>query len=595
MAVLGPSSFAQTDPPAIPDPAASLEAFNHIETLVREWRAPEPGELRDPPGTHGASVTLRLAGRVLGRGSVMSTDGDALLLATRAAIHEATARAPVERDALREEHLAELGRVVTLDVQLAGRPSPLLGETFADAAASISPGLEGVAARSADAFFPIFPGAQLTANIGPAQALQAACSEAGLPVAELASLRKNHGAIVYRFESHHMAQLEPSAGAIFLHRGGRIFPMQELNADVLRRTATGIARNLIVRVWPGEEPRGMLGAYEPWIDRYDPLVATPGEQCLAVLALFRYAGMSGVEAAESARTARFAWRILDDLALVDEGETDPLDSHATAALLVLALDAALPRPPGMAEIISDEHPTVARAREMITSAFVEADGWLTDESPASRAMIACALVTLAQQDSALRPKAEESVRTLFRETDQGALVALTPWIGWAEIALAQGADRIPAAAALRELRDLVWFHQITYADAGAQDADLLGGVVFTAARTPLPTWQLARPVSLLATMFADPRLTTDEEAMGELVRLMMAMRFVRQLAADEAVMHMFRDEERALGGIRGALWDQRMPVDAGAMSLIAIVETLEAGRARAESNAVRDQAGNPAN
>lgn len=589
--LLGPSSPAQTDAPTLPSPADALDAFNAVQAFVREWRAPEPAALRDPPGTHGACVTLRLAGKALGSAGVMSSAGDSVALATRAALQEAAARAPVERDALREERIADLASAVTIDLQLAGRPTPLLGETFDEAAAQLSPGLEGVAARAPDGFVPVFPGEQLAANISPAQAIRAAASEAGLPLRELAELRRDHGAIVYRFPVLHAAQLEPGAGAMFLHRGGRIFPMHEMTAAVLRDTAAGVARSLMSRAWPGEEPRGMLGTYEPWVDRYDPLLASPEEQALAALALFRYAAMAGVDPAESARASRFAWRVLDDLAVIDEGEPGPLERPAAAALLVLALDAARVRPPGMSPVMDEEHPIASEARRIVTAAFDERQGWTTDADPASRAMLAHALAALAMGDDTLRPSAGAAVRALFRDAPLGALPALTPWLGWAELALAQGEAAVPAATALRELRDAVWFHQIGYADAGAEDADLLGGVVFTAARTPLPTWQLARPVALLATMFADPRLTSDDEAMGELVRLMLAMRFIRQLTVDEPLMHMFRDAERSLGGVRGAPWDQRLRVDAAAMSLLAIVETLEAGRARAAGAAVRSAEG----
>ena len=90
--------------------------------------------------------------------------------------------------------------------------------------------------------------------------------------------------------------------------------------------------------------------------------------------------------------------------------------------------------------------------------------------------------------------------------------------------------------------------------------DLLGGIVFTAARNPLPTWQAARPVAFAATMLADPRLTPPAQVSEQTAALMRSLRFLMQLTADDAGLHMFRDRERALGGVREAPWNQRMPL-----------------------------------
>ncbi|MFN7440371.1 MAG: hypothetical protein ACK5TV_09295, partial [Phycisphaerales bacterium] len=103
---------------------------------------------------------------------------------------------------------------------------------------------------------------------------------------------------------------------------------------------------------------------------------------------------------------------------------------------------------------------------------------------------------------------------------------------------------------------------------------LVGGIVFTKSRNPLPTWQAARPIAFIATMLGDPRLTAPDERSRELVRLLTSLRFLRQLQADDSTAWMQALPGSARGGIRSAPWDQRMPVDATAITLMAITESI---------------------
>jgi hypothetical protein len=157
-----------------------------------------------------------------------------------------------------------------------------------------------------------------------------------------------------------------------------------------------------------------------------------------------------------------------------------------------------------------------------------------------------------------------------------------PWLGWADVALHRSGE-LPAAVALREMRSQLWAHQLKAQDLSADDPDLAGGIVFTTNRQPLPTWQAARPLAFVATMLGDPRLTEEQEVAGETVRLLEALRYLRQLTASEAEAHLYKDPARAIGGVRASVFDQRMPPEATAMTLMTVCETiksLEAIKAR---------------
>ena len=180
-----------------------------------------------------------------------------------------------------------------------------------------------------------------------------------------------------------------------------------------------------------------------------------------------------------------------------------------------------------------------------------------------------------------RDRALESVRALLRETPPGEAVSLLPWIGWAELDLAGDAADIPSEIALRDVRSMVWRHQLQPADVGEDGRDLVGGVVFTRGRAPLPSWQTMRPLAFLATMFGDDRLTDAADVPDEATRPLASLRFVMQLAVGDAEMHMFRDRARALGGVRLAPWDQRQTLEASSLALLTLSEAIHAAARRA--------------
>lgn len=566
----------------MPSAAETLLAFAEVERWVRAMSAPQTPARIDPEGAAGACVTLRLSGAPIGRGTDLSGDGMSVWRAARAAIIQATESAPVPRDALREEALLDVAKRITIDVQVAGRMVPLLGDTFADAAASVSHGVEGVAARVGQRVRAFFPGSLLNANAMPSQGMAAACADLDLPRVELGALRREHGVIVYKFLAHHLTQLAPSEGPVFLFRGGRVVQPTDVSTRAVREAATAIATHLMSRELRRGDTHVILGDYQPWTDSYEPLLATPVQKAIIALALFRHAQSHGHDPAHAARAARFAWTALD---LLVEHEPESLNEPAVAAAYVCALEHALTRPPGMRAVASAESDATQAAYARLCSVFDPDHGWDEQLPVGARALAAYAL-TLARDSTpheaaskdAVDARARGAVRSLLRDTPPGMLIGAMPWLGWAELTLSGEGGQIASAPALREMRDLLWRHQVSFADAGDDSPDFVGGFVFTASRSLLPNWQAARPLAFVATMLADPRMSDEDELGGELARLSLSLRFLLQLMVDDALMHMFRDRERALGGVRASPWDQRLQIDANVMTLLALDETVGAIR-----------------
>lgn len=570
-----PAWGRQEAPPPLPTAEGTLAAFLVIEGWVRDWNVPHEPTFADPEGTAGACVTLRLAGRTIGRGGVFGESTGKVWRAAREAFVQAQQALPVEGDALRVRRLEEIAARVALDLQLAGRPTPLVVEVEEAVGLHVSPGLEGVAARVGERVEAVFPGVMLSTGIGPTEGLRVAMGRLGLAPLPLRDLARAQGVRVYRFPVRHVVRPGADEAPVFLYRGGRIVSAGEVSGPSLRRAAERIAHHLYEHAWPGHEPHGLAGDYKPITDRFEPLIAPPLQQAAAALALARYAGTPGVGSSEAIRAARFAVAILDGLTATTADEEDPLASPLASAMWVAAYEEAR----GIEGGAAVSHEFASRALAVVRATFTASgDGgsWSAGAPVVGRGLIAYALAVSAKRNEELRAEASAAVRAAFRETDATRLASEMPWLGWAELALVGGDEAVPAAVALEEMRRLCLRFQLSEDDVDGRSLDMVGGILFTRARNPLPTWHTLRPTAFLATMVGDARLTPGDLVREELARLRPALRFLFQLMIEPPLTHMFRDAERSAGGVRPAVWDQTASVDASSMALLCLSEVLRA-------------------
>ncbi len=557
-------------PPTVPTPAEALAAYQTVDAWVRAAAVPPADPSIDLPASTAVAVTLRRGGRVIGRGtSVMApaTPAEALREAAGHSWVEASEHLSDTNDALRQQRLKESAGALTIDLELAGRWTPIGGDTFVDAAGEVMPGIEGIGARVGDRLVAVFPGTMQSANREPSQAILSAAGSLDLPPLPLKQLRDNHGLVVYRFPVTRLAQTAPDSRPIFLYRGGRVTPMSAVSTSSLRTFADTIATNMLNRNWPGDEPLGLMDTIRPWIGDYEePVIASPRSQALAALALTRWAQLK-----DDPRPQRAAiGALLDELTEYGQGEANASDELTSAAMTLYAINEAERFGVWGGSLPIKVVRLRSHCRQHIEGAIADAE----NISAPVLALIACA----AASDSVIdRSSTEQLVRALLRESPPQELPALSPWIGWAELSLAEGGTRIPSAIALREHRSILWRHQLTGTGLGADQPDLVGGIVFTASRRPAPSWQTARALAFIATMLADDRLTTAEERMPEVVRLTRAMRFLMELSIDRADASLVpASRSMAVGAVRNSLTDQRAPLDAASMTLLTVCETIRA-------------------
>lgn len=554
------AAAGESDPPG---PEAAMQAYQQLVQAQSAWSQETVEKLADPPGTTGICLTLRENGEVIGRAEVMADDGTAL----RQAMAQVMGQAKPPRSI---EGLGVLPRAI--DVQFAGPLIPLAGDSFATAAMAVPQGLEGVAARVGDRLGAAFPAVVLATDSSMERALRVACARAEAPPMELAELRKQVDVRIYRFKVTHIAMADDASAPMFLTRGGRMVDEALVKTDSALAFADGLASYLMRSMWPGEEPFGIMGAYHATRDEHEPFVGAPHEQAIAALALARYARVPGVDADLANAATRTAWDLLFDFTVVQPPELDPLGDPAALGLWLAAwAEARLNEIPiGVAD------QELARYAERAASACATA---LRKDQPVddlTRAIAAFGLLRNAVALSAdQRADAAACVKRLFDDTPPGQLVALMPWLGWATLDLAPRDVAIEHDSALSVLRDVIWDHQVLALDAG-DERDLIGGIVFTRARQPLPTWQSAKPLALLATLFGDKRLTPQERVVDELPRLARGLRFLMQLSVSDAEAHMYKRPARAMGGVRRALWEQTIAIDATAMSLLTACDLLMA-------------------
>lgn len=579
LAVIAGPALAAVD--RVPGAEEALEAHERVSAWVRAWTAP-PSPADDPfrVESAGASVTLRLGGRVLGRATSMVGDGGDVHRATLGAWREASGRLVVEQDEIELERIEVLASRVTVEVELAGPLTPVEGTTFDEAAGAASPGRTGVAMRLGQRTEAVFPGVQMGTGASPARALRAASGALGLPPVELMELRRTHQATPAVFETVHVVQVRPGGAPTFLHRGGRYVPSADVTGALLRASAAAMARHLRESAWPeGADPLGLRGNYRAISAQYDPPVASARTQALAAYALARFGTTPGMGAESSGDAIALAARVLAELAVVSPGEDDPLADPVASALVAVAAPMVVAVDPRMEVALAvAEFGTKARAaaREAAQS------GAASQESAAVVAW-ALARVSRSADGAALtdRAIAEGMVREVMRSGGVDGLLSASPWVVWAALEL-QPEGELSGEVALRDLRSATWARQIGDAVAGTGDQDYEGGIVLTAEPTPPNAAHTLRALSALPAMLGDARLTPEDEVLAEVARVRRSLRFVLQLMFRDEEAYLARDRDRAIGGVRPALWEPVASTDATAMGLIVISDTLRAVRSRSE-------------
>jgi hypothetical protein len=583
---------------APPGPEQTLAAFGIVEQWVGAWQVPSSERLRDAlPRTTAACVTLRRDGRLLSRGEAIApqTSGldagstDLVRLAAERAIKAATPRLNVPNDALRDQAILEAAKRVTISLELAGPFVAVEPATWGDVDAELAPGLDGVNVRVAGSNTDgaiVFPSTMLAAGMIPSAGMKACVSEvvgeggAAVALEEPKKLKAERKLEFRRFKVTHVQHVGRINAPTVLYRGSSLNSASVMTRSELVTLGRELTKNLLARAsLQDDKPNPVVGelstrfaaAALSWFREVDRPQDPAAAAAISSLVKFvRYDPAVPLDAEPGVYAAGWLARILPE----EQPKARALDFR-----FARAVEAAF-NPELLTEDPQLNHPQWRVLVKQLT--FSE-----NPESVRSLIALAIARNQILSQDSRWREPVTKAMQSLY--TDETKLLTHLPWLGWTDEWLSQSDPNreLLGALALRRMRTQLWQHQLTLSDAGPDNLDMVGGIVFTSGLAqgkgnPYPTWQCVRPLAFVATMLRDKRLTEPQERSAEIVRLMLAARFLRQLQVDESNAWMYSDPQQALGAIRASVWDKSTPIDATSLTLMFVTELIKSLDALAE-------------
>ncbi len=559
------------------DIAAALDAF----TLGRQWidsfdnnglPPPESDQAAmSIPGATGVSVILRRAGHVIALASDSQQDQWMLRRAIGRALSQVLGSAQAAN--LPRDLRDGLAEGISLELEIAGPMQPILATNAAQLNSRLKAGRDGLALRHQESWFIEFPAAARAFNRDISSAtLAGLLGDAGLPPRPISELARQTELGVYRFSTLDLAQRSPLGLPMVLEQGDIVVEASSISPSRIAQAADEIASHLLTTAWPGPEPVGLLGGYNPVTDSYIPLIASDEDQLLVALALRCYARTPRVNQSQAQEANALAEAILTALATRREDQTDT-ELHPTLASFIVLAWADLPPQEANAARL---HQT---ARDTVLTAV--ADPSAVKLGPHDQAILVSAMTRLALKSESSGvppltiPSMSEWIDTTWQQVPEHQHVSLQPWMGWAVIDM-QAITGQPTRwdNSLRQQRVI-----LQAAQRGREGAlwapALSGGFPLGSGTQAQATAQGLRPAVLLATMLSQPHLTNQQELATAMESQLGAARFLVQLMHRQDTPHQPRTPKRALGGVRAALWDQNQPSAAQAMGLIMVCETLQ--------------------
>ncbi len=409
---------------------------------------------------------------------------------------------------------------------------------------------------------------------------------------------------VYRFDVLHLVRPSIDAPPLLLERGNVILPPSALTARTIDGLADRLTAHLLHRIrgdpdHPGEY--SLTGGYLPSSDRYDPAVASPEDTALAAYALGQRVRYLGSRDHDNPRQmdADVGMRRLMKGILAGLRAHDQAQTPATLALTLLTL------------VANPDLPDSAQPRTQIADqlmALHDDSGHFRDSlSPDSRqlneptqALVVAALAASFEltHDANVGQTVRQWLDSWWDKPADIAQVPTLPWALIAETHYGQGQAGAGNAAATqpqpRLQRLSAWLkvlreHQV----AGPPEvgpADVVGGFEMENHRhwlAPDPDWRSAFSVDALAIAIRLPGAVGDNDRSDWLLTCALGSRFLAQLMFDEPSCYYVRSPADADGGVRVALWDNRLGVTPTAMALLASIDLQETLAVIAETGGIK--------
>ncbi len=444
----------------------------------------------------------------------------------------------------------------------------------------------------------VWPATALAMNQSPPAQVRQLLRVAGTPPLELneqiSRVARPDGLPLARFEVIHMVRLDETKPPVQLVRGNVVLPPASVTSDTLADMADQMIQFLLRRQTAEGD---FLGTYHPTGDQFDPARASLEDVALAAYVLARRADM--IDDAQGQGPGRIHAAAENALRYLNRRYTpsDAPDEPAAQALTLLAV---------MAMDDSGERPIERDVLgQRLIARFVDRPHDGPPAAAPQRALVALALTTYALQSGVPRdagPVARQAAAELIEQVEAAHVVTALPWYAMALRAAARlPADAAPASDALspaavrQRLADLV--EQMrpiqVAADARLGPDDVVGGFdllpggqpgLGVGPSAPVADWRSANVLATMALALREAgQAATDldepqrQQAMvRQVVDCGRAARFLHQLMFTNDNAYYARSLPDVLGGIRPALWDNRLSTAPTAMALLAVTELQQA-------------------
>lgn len=297
VAITAAPAVTRAEEPGQPDLDRSIGAWLTLRGWLDEGNTPsetDPAASLEVPDLSEASVLLRLDGRIVGRGADPDGDDRAIRRAFGRALAQARGDGVIRN--LPEPWRSSPGRRLTLELELAGPRTPLVGGTLGAAARRLEPGIDGIAIVRSEETATVLPGRLLA--IGQADDMSATLirliGQVGLPPVDLPELRRLDSVQLERLRSLRLGQAAPGDLPTVLRRSGPLIERRTLDPADLEATLETLKGRLAAWRAPADPstPPSTPGAAPLWLGDYDPIArshrpfeAPTLERLLAIWAL----------------------------------------------------------------------------------------------------------------------------------------------------------------------------------------------------------------------------------------------------------------------------------------------------------------------
>ncbi len=585
---------APAEPTALPlDEALVRQAFALAENWVARGRVPDrtlPIHTRDLGAVH---VTLRLDGLTLGQSTATVPEPQQrsasidLMQYTQRAVTGALSQcvdnvkklnAQMPRRQLPAE-LPDLAPLLQLDLQCARPPVVLRFESPMELPSRFRVDEHGLMLRHDQRSAWLFPGNAVASNLNLQAQIDRLLGRLELPASEMQRIGQEEGPALHRFQTIHLVRVRANEEPVALTRGQILLSSAPLNTQQTHAFTARWAQHLIER----QQPSGWFaGTYLPSSNSHEPALSDPASCGLACFALARYANSLKHEAPQRQAAQTAAMKGVTALTAGLLGQTGlsaaerPIRLHLAECSTALI---ALLETPGTAKLKSQRDRLAGAIVAMQKPNGIFRNANASDARNATIPTASLAAYAMARMYEQVRQPqfhdaARRAIDVLLQETPATKMPSAYPWLAMAEFELARVGKPSTALITFREGALAILKKQVDserISDTGIGN-DAMGGFIQQAGLLGEPTWLSARPLTMIAAALRVESFVSEEERTLWLVDAGRGMRYLAQLTMDKPTCYYVRDPGRAIGGVRTAMWDNRQPLAATAMALLAGTE-----------------------